>query len=153
MPGPPPTPTKTLEARGSWRAKIRDKEPRPEVERPNCPAILKGEARREWVRQVKELHRLGLLAKMDRAVLACYCEAWGEFCAAAEYVEKNGRTFLLGEIPKLHPMVKVKNAAAERVLRLAAQFGFSPAARARLQAPETTDVGDPMEKLLSAKLN
>lgn len=155
MRGPPPTPTKILEARGSWRAKVRDGEPIPKVERPTCPAILKGEARKEWNRQLDALHAIGLAAKVDRAVLACYCEAWAEFCVAAAYIAEHGRVYTNenGE-PKIHPMVKVKNAAAERVLRLAGQFGFTPAARARLSTPgDAADQGDPMEKLLRANPN
>ena len=147
--GPAPTPTKILESRGSWRAKLNPNEPKPATAKPTCPAWLTGEARKEWARQVSYLAAVGLIAKMDRAALACFCEAWGEFVEACQWIAKNGRTFVGPSGPRLHPMLHVKNAAADRVLRLAAQFGFTPAARARLSAPEVQNAGDPMEKLLA----
>jgi P27 family predicted phage terminase small subunit len=46
------------------------------VETPECPAYLWPEARREWVRISAELEDAGLVAKIDRAALAIYCQAW-----------------------------------------------------------------------------
>src|SRR5262245_50932234 len=76
--GPAPTPTSVLEARGSWRAKTRAGEPRLPTERPSGPAWLSKEAQAEWRRVTRELLRMGVLAKADRAMLAEYCEAWSE---------------------------------------------------------------------------
>lgn len=135
MPGPSPTPTPILKARGSWRAKERGGEPSPALETPSCPSWLKGESRREWQRQCAQLRRLGILAKCDRAMLAAYCAAWGEFVEAQAWVEENGFTAVSPNGCRiLEPMVGVRNRAVERLIKLADRFGFSPAARARVRA-------------------
>ena len=46
------------------------------VETPDCPKHLWPEARREWKRISAELEAAGLVAKVDRAQLALYCQAW-----------------------------------------------------------------------------
>jgi len=139
--GPSPTPTPILEARGSWRAKERAGEPRPPVKAPSCPAWLGKEAKAEWKRQVKLLVAAGVLAELDRAALAAWCEAWEEFVLARHVIahgEPDGAN--KGHVVRgsagsfvVSPWVRVKNAAVQRLLQLAAQFGFTPAARARLQ--------------------
>src|SRR5688572_22544012 len=91
--GPQPVPTPILAARGSWRAKLRDGEPRFSDTTPNCPASLKGEARAEWRRQVKQLRGAGLLSQADRAMLAAFCEAWGEFIYALRRLDEDGYTY------------------------------------------------------------
>ncbi len=65
--GPAPTPTKILEARGSWRAKARAGELTFPVERPECPAWLSTEARAEWDRVVERLEGAGVLAQQAYA--------------------------------------------------------------------------------------
>lgn len=133
--GPPPTPTVILKARGSRLADQRRGEPKPDVEKPTCPPWLGKEAKAEWKRQVKQLERMGLIAQVDRALLTSYCEAWGEFVALAAEVEKQvkeiGYAAVIGQ-----GLMAAKNKAAERVLKIAQQFGFSPSSRTRLRTPE-----------------
>ena len=138
--GPAPTPTPILEMRGSWRAKERAGEPRLPAAAPSCPAVLKGEARAEWKRQCRQLERMRVVTEADRAALAAYCEAWGEFAAL---LKKIADTDYEAAIAKGY--VNAKNRAAERVVRYAQQFGFTPAARARVRAEgpkKADDQGD-----------
>lgn len=125
--GPQPTPTPILKARGTFRAGRRRNEPAYPAAAPACPKFLGAEAKAEWRRQVKHLHEAGLLQATDRAVLAAYCEAWGEFVVLLGKAQEKG----YGEQVDWR-LVNLKNAAAERLVRLAGQFGFSPAARVRL---------------------
>lgn len=46
------------------------------VETPDCPKHLWPEAKKEWKRISFELVDAGLVAKVDRAELALYCQAW-----------------------------------------------------------------------------
>ncbi len=119
--GPAPTPTETLKARGSWRAKIRDGEPEFKNGKPSCPKFLPAEARAEWRRQVKAL------------VLACQESAKLDFA----------QSIALG-------ILNAKNKAVDRLLRLAGQFGFSPAARTRIKAPEPEVKESAKEKFFGA---
>lgn len=133
--GPAPTPSEILNARGSWRAETRKDEPALPVKAPPCPPWLKGEGKKEWGRVTKLLVAMGVVAEIDRALLAFYCEAWAEFIEAADYIEENGHTVTLESgYVAIHPMVGVKNSAFERCVKIAAQFGFSPSARTRLRA-------------------
>lgn len=119
-------PKKTLEARGSWRAKQADAPLAFPPGKPTCPSWLGKESRAEWCRQVKLLESAGVLTGADRALLAAYCEAWGEFRELVETVKQD---------PADWRSRAMKNAAADRLLKLAGQFGFAPAARARIKAP------------------
>lgn len=52
---------------------------RPKVAIPECPAHLSADAREEWVRITPHLEQLGLITEIDRAALAAYCSAWGDY--------------------------------------------------------------------------
>ena len=145
--GPAPTPTPILAARGSWRAtaRERDGEPRPPVERPACPDVLDGEARAEWDRQVEQLAEMGVLAKVDRAALAAWCIVWGQFIECCRVIRegtdgkgKDAGLTAIGSTGSLvqSPYVRMRDAAIAKILQLAAQFGFTPAARSRIRAIE-----------------
>jgi len=150
--GPPPTPTPILKLRGSRLLEHREGEVAPPVVAPSCPAFLSREARAEWRRQTKELLALGVLARMDRAILAAYCEAWAEFVTLTKQVEDTGRLIktVVGNIVT-NPLVRQKDRAVERLLRLAGHFGFTPAARARIKGGEVAEEADPFETLLNRK--
>ncbi len=135
--GPAPEPTPILAAKGSWLAKTRIGEVEYQKGIPTCPTWLGKEAKAEWKRQVKQLESAGVLQVVDRAALAVYCQAWGEFVQAVEQIRKRTQ----GEDGELHldscfRLVKIKNEASDRVLRMAGQFGFTPAARVRVKATE-----------------
>jgi P27 family predicted phage terminase small subunit len=141
--GPAPTPAKTLQARGSWRAKLAEGQMSLPVERPSCPAWLEGEAKAEWKRQVEQLLRAGVLAKIDRGVLALCCEAWGEFIELRDQVKSlraRQPEAVVGTLVAISKgLLAAKNKAAERYVKLADRFGFSPAARTRIRATEQTE--------------
>lgn len=129
--GPQPTPTETLKARGSWRAKLRAGEVQYERGVPSCPTWLSREAKAEWKRQVVQLDGAGVLQLADRAILAAYCEAWGELWELSKGVKK------LGYVKAIQRgLLSAKNRAADRLVKLADRFGFSPAARARVKATD-----------------
>ncbi|MFL5242382.1 MAG: phage terminase small subunit P27 family [Gemmataceae bacterium] len=131
MRGRPPTPTAVLKARGSWRAKTRKAERVLPVEAPSKPDWLQGEAAAEWDRAIAALLEMGILTLADRAPLAAYCEACGEFVELVQLIATIGRE---GN----GALVRMKNKAAERIAKFGCEFGFSPVSRTRLKltAPE-----------------
>ena len=141
--GPAPTPTPILKLRGSWRGDARSGEPRPPVESPgDPPAVLKGEARREWRRVTRLLVAMGCIAKIDRALVTAYCEAWGEFVEASRELQTSGLILKTADgyfYP--NPLAGIRSRAVERMTRLAAQFGLSPSARTKLTAAPAQDDG------------
>lgn len=146
--GPAPTPTPILEARGSWRAKEREGEVEYERGIPTCPAFLGKEAKAEWKRQSKLLDAQGVIQQVDRAALAIYCESWGEFVRAVEQIRQRSTDSDGNERPleSCAKLIRIKNEAAANVLRLAGQFGFTPAARVKLRG-----VQQPKEERASGK--
>jgi P27 family predicted phage terminase small subunit len=128
--GPKPTPTAVLKKRGSWRGKINQDEPQYDTAVPECPAFLSEEGKREWNRVAARLFGQGVLTEVDRAALACYCEAWAEFAACCE-VEPETEFVAI--------WVKRKNDAAARIKQFASEFGMTPSARSRVTKTPAAD--------------
>jgi P27 family predicted phage terminase small subunit len=145
--GPPPTPRGLRVLRGNpGKRRLPKKELHP-TPGASCPPELSKIARAEWKRLEPELLRLGTLTRIDRALLAAYCDAWSDFVWAVKQTRGGRRTAIAGngtEIP--HPAMTIKTQAAERLRKLAAEFGFSPAARIRLEFGGSEDDGDEDEK-------
>ena len=64
--------------------------PEPPAMVPNCPQHIQGEARNEWRRISAELVRLNLVARIDKAALALYCQLWQRWIEAEDAVRKLG---------------------------------------------------------------
>ena len=131
--GPSPKPTKILEMAGSWRAKARKGEPHPEQGAPSCPAWLDDEAKAEWRRVTPELERTGVIAKIDRSVLAACCQRWADYVRLREELATEGATFTTpqGYVAK-NPKATLMNEALDHWLKLSDRLGLSPAARTRV---------------------
>ena len=109
---------------------------------PNCPSWLSREAKAEWRRIVPELDAAELLAVVDRAALAAYCQAWAELQINTATIEKDGRIVeepiqsaggeVIGQRLKPHPAVRLQRDAFARVRSFLIEFGLSPAARSRV---------------------
>lgn len=142
--GPAATPTAILKARGSWRAAEREGEVAFPDGTPECPAWLGVEAKAEWDRQIANLVAGGIACPADRALLAAYCEAWGEFVGLCYHIaEMTRHDYAAGyEAAIAAGLLNAKNKAVDRLTRLAGQFGFSPAARSRVKGAEKEASGN-----------
>jgi P27 family predicted phage terminase small subunit len=111
-------------------------EPRPEAAIPECPAELGPVARREWERLVGELAALRLLTNLDRGALASYCGAYALWAEAMEAIQKYGTMVKSPSgYPIQSPYVAIANRQAELMMRIASEFGFTPASRGRISTP------------------
>ena len=145
---PTPTHLKLLRGNPSKEANERFEraEPMPviPVEIPPAPPSLVGYAREEWDRIAVELHRLNLLTIVDINVLAAYCQAYLFWRTATEtYTAMAQRDpVTMGLMIKAaktgtamqNPVYLTARQAANDMVRHAAEFGLSPAARARIAA-------------------
>lgn len=119
---------------------------RPDVELPECPAHLQGEARAEWDRIGPHLVQLGLVSQIDRAALAGYCDAWGEYVWACERIEAlnaedpSGERGRVWDTPSGYKQISVlqqiRNRALEQMAKFLAMFGMSPSDRSRVTASD-----------------
>jgi P27 family predicted phage terminase small subunit len=98
-----------------------------------CPPELGPLARQEWDRIVGELTSLGVLSVFDRGPLAAYCNAYALWIDAAEAVQKYGAMIKSPNgYPVQSPYLATVNRQAEIMLRIASEFGFTPASRSRI---------------------
>lgn len=133
-----------------------DETVRPPVEIPGMPSHLVEEAKREWRRISKHLEALGLISQIDRAALAAYCSAWGDYVwAELRIAELNGPRKIgdqaleadttgergrIWDTPSGYKQISVplqiRNRALEMMAKFLAEFGMSPAARTRVTASD-----------------
>lgn len=138
MRGRRPTPTriKVLTGNPGKRALNRE-EPRPEPAIPECPPELSPVARKEWHRLAVDLCKLRLITSLDRGALAIYCTAYELWIEAVEAIRKHGT---LVKSPSGYPMqspyIAIQNRQGEIMMRIASEFGFTPASRSRIKAPQ-----------------
>jgi P27 family predicted phage terminase small subunit len=152
MRGRKPLPSNVVRLRGNpGKRRRNDAEPRPAPRVPTCPACLDGEARKEWKRLVAELADLGLLTRLDRGLLAAYCQAhalWVEaVCSIRRYgtMVKSPNGFAMQS-----PYVAVANKQVEIMVRIAAEFGMTPSSRTRIRVGQPTPE-DPFETFLQSR--
>lgn len=91
MRGRKPKPLEVRRREGNpGRRPLPEDAPEPSAAIPNCPPHVQGEARREWHRIGVELVRLGLVARIDKAALAIYCQLWQRWIEAENAVRDLG---------------------------------------------------------------
>lgn len=140
-------PTALKLVQGTYRAdRATPNEPTPDVEAPSCPTWLHPEAKREWRRIIPELEALGLIAKIDRAALAAYCQAYAEWWEMERAIAEHGRVQVTesGYVAQ-RPEVAMRNKALDTMRAFLREFGLTPVSRTRVSVPEKpkTDKGNP----------
>jgi P27 family predicted phage terminase small subunit len=139
-PGPAPKPTAFRIAEGNRSHRpLNKREPQPALGVPQCPKWLTAEAKREWKRITPELDNLGLLAHVDQAALAGYCQCFARWQEAEKFIEEHGTVCTMrddkGNVKWTQPVPQVGIATKmmDRMHRFAAEFGLTPASRTRIQ--------------------
>ena len=107
---------------------------------PECPSELSPVARSEWDRLVGELAALRILTHLDRAALAAYCGAYALWAEATAQIQKYGAMIKSPTgFPIQSPYLAIANRQAEIMMRIASEFGFTPASRSRIATPSLTE--------------
>ncbi len=140
-PAPKPTALRVIEGNRGHRP-IAKNEPKPTPILPTRPAWLLPEAKREWSRVVAELAQMGILTLVDRAALAAYCQAYARAVEAERAIRKKGLTFTMKGYIQQRPEVAIANRAWQMVRAFASEFGFTPAARTRIQVSKNPEDED-----------
>jgi P27 family predicted phage terminase small subunit len=121
------------------------REPEPQVPEnmPEPPLFLSAYAKDEWWTTGPELHRLGLLTLVDYMSFAAYCQSVGHWRTCTEVLATMGQRDAVthGLLIKRadgnaaqNPLVRAALAAADKMLKLAGEFGLTPVARSRIGA-------------------
>lgn len=152
--GPRPTPTTELERRGSWRAKTRDGEPRPETSVPDPPAWVKGAAREHWATIAEELAKLDLMADVHSPALGLLVDSLARYIELREIVGKYGYTVTTDKGNEIQrPEVGAMHKAWEHVFKALREFGMTPAAMTsiRVGGPDQQE-NDGKDRFFNARL-
>jgi len=132
---PKPTRLKVIAGNPGKRA-LNRREPNPAISVPECPAELSPAAQVEWQRLVDELAELNMLTNLDRVALATYCEAYSLWREAIAAVRRYGTMVKSPSgYPMQSPYLAIANKQAEIMMRIASEFGLTPASRSRIAVP------------------
>jgi P27 family predicted phage terminase small subunit len=171
--GPPKKPTalKIIQGIPGGKHKLTPDEPQPELTKDAEPVfILKPIARKFWDKIVPILEESNILTHADLNALTRYCEAFGRWVEAKEFLEKKGETYTLyhdltedqitdgktqddREIKYIvqYPQVNIYSSLLKDLLKYEQQFGLTPAARASISAPLKKKSEDNRSKLYGTK--
>jgi P27 family predicted phage terminase small subunit len=140
IPGPKPKPRhlKAVEGNPGKRA-LKKRDPKPKGGPPGCPTWLPTEGKAEWRRQIAA-NPTGLITEADRAALAAYCARWAVFVSATRALHTRATGGILvkgyrGQRVK-NVLLQIQRDAAADVKSFAAEFGFTPSSRSRIEMPE-----------------
>jgi len=112
---------------------------------PEAPELLSTIGVEEWYKVTSQLFNLKMLHYIDLRLIESYCNEMALYIECESELRKNGRVDIFkntnGDIirSQAKPYVKMKNDALNNALKLAAQFGLTPVARANISAPVTTN--------------
>jgi P27 family predicted phage terminase small subunit len=95
------------------------------------PQWLIGDARTEWKRIIPILEKMGILAEVDRTMLALYCKAYAEWREADGLVGSLLKKNPSGRICP-HPALVIRDSAFHRLYKTCSEFGMSPSSRTGL---------------------
>lgn len=115
---------------------------RPEVEIPQCPAVLWPEAKKEWRRITAELKRYGLVSKLDRGALAMLCQDWAQWHWAEARIAEANKADPKGEAGMIEVAqsgyrlqsvyLQISVRARDNYMKAKSCFGLSPSDRTRV---------------------
>ena len=160
MKGRKPRPSKIIDILGGSRhthRPPRTDEPNPPAEIPKCPSFLDKFAKKEWKRMAALLADLGIIAQVDMATLAKYCESYSIWAQASKKIQEQGMIFMTprrkstkttkdgtileketgGGLPIINPYFSIANKAKEQMEKSATEMGCTPSSRTRVKATGT----------------
>jgi len=156
--GPPPKPTVLKAAEGNpGKRRLNQAELAEPAQAPACPKWLDETGRQLWNTLVPELMKLGVLRMLDQIQLASLCDAYAIMISARESMAKlPGEARMLVKTPngaiQQNPLLSVINTQRQIIGRISAEFGLTPAARARLFLEELPPPGESeLEAIMNAK--
>jgi P27 family predicted phage terminase small subunit len=137
MRGRKPKPTRVKRLTGNpGKRPLNENEPKPEPVVPDCPPELSPIAQAEWNRIVTTLGPLRVLTPLDRTGLVAYCAAYGRWVEANEAIDKYGMMVKSPSgYPVQSPYLSIANRQTELMMRIASEYGFTPASRSRISTP------------------
>lgn len=111
-----------------------------------APAFIQDDevALKKFNELVDELNKVGILANVDTDLLAVYADTWSKYVKATiilsmqDMVEEQENK--LGAVAKVvNPYIRIQDQYSNKLLKLSALFGLSPADRSKIAHLEPSD--------------
>jgi len=108
---------------------------------PNTPRWFSATQKRIYKAKGEQLRSLGVLTALDFELFISFCREYGNYIDTAKELEKIPLKAVLDERSEQvnKRMSRINKESWERSKSLAAEFGFSPSARAKFSAAESAD--------------
>ncbi len=105
------------------------------------PEWLGEEAKKEFIRVVNEAAQIDLLDNLDLSVLALYADAWANYIALHEQLQKEGNVIDVrgsqgNHMPKVNPALTAQEVYVKRILSASAKLGLATTDRLKLIVPQ-----------------
>ncbi len=116
---------------------------------PEPPPFLVGAALDEWNRVSPLLSRFSLLARVDAVALAAYCQCYSIWREAVINLQLSGLSGVgsTGQ-QRENPLIGTIDKMLKQMLVYAKEFGFTPASRCKVSAPDGQEAGDDLDAFL-----
>jgi len=142
---------------GSWRGDRAEKPPSPKAGKPTCPRWLSKKAKEYFRGVLKILDGTGVVTVADGHALARLCQAWERYEDLEATIQEEGVTFSFvtrggDTITKPRPEVIMQDKTMAQIIRLEAQFGLTPSARASLAVLPPKEEKNTADRFFAPKL-
>lgn len=113
--------------------------------------FLDAGAKVEWSRVAPLLVSLDCLQEVDLMAFGSYCQCVSQWQQASVELAKAGSLMSEGSQgqPRVHPLCAYLDLLQKQLRAFAAEFGFTPSARMRIEVPPPSDEDDEMEAFLN----
>ena len=131
---------------------------------PDPPSRLPDDGKAEWRRLAPELHKLGILSKLDVTTLEMYCTVFARWVKAEKKMQvlsetREGKNGEVSVTPNGYQQqgvwLQIANNCIKQMQSLSAEFGMTPATRARMRLiqkqPKQMELLDLLDELSKAK--
>ncbi len=157
MRGRKPKPTKMKVLAGNpGKRPLNKNEPQPKSAIPDFPKFLTKEAVLEWKRITVELSVLGVLAQIDRAALAAYCQVWARWAKAEDKLNQDGECVLTEKGNEIqNHYLAIANKCIKQMREYLVEFCMTPSSRSRISgAPKkrSDERTETLKRLLGPQL-
>lgn len=156
-PAPKPTALKIIEGNPGKQKLDGTGEPKPRTAKkaPSPPKRLLDEAKKEWKRLAPALINLGVLTEVDWSAFAELCQNYAYYIEVDKEIMTQGAraVYAMQKTPsgyvQQHPILSLRRQYYETWRKGLADFGLTPASRARIIVDQNAiKEDDPMEHLL-----
>lgn len=127
------------------------------IDLPYPPDYLNDNAKKEWYNVVREFQKMKMLTNLDLPMLASYCNEYSIYIEMNQKCVENGRIDIFYNIDgstkytQQSAYQKVANDAFAKALKIATEFGFTPASRTKVSMGNLAEDEDPFLQMLKFK--